>query len=290
MNTKYKITEEQRSIIDTLRCCRLDDSERILRNVSTFDNTRNPKLAFNLQNNDAFDENRDGHIAYYIILNERDEIIFYFSIKCGSLYDTLYNEETYKLLRQLLVRLESIELPSFSAEQREALINIKEKIRAHKSLTKKDIADLHIENDPMVSSLEERLPQDNSANAYNTFSGVEIVHFCANDNPSCREWWKALNMPRSLGHIVFYKFIVPLITDSIQPLIGCQYTYLFAADSTRDGTLISYYENRLGFICTEDRKTIKPMYDNGCRFMLQEVKNMKVNADMFWQNFNLKLV
>ena len=54
----------------------------------------------------------------------------------------------------------------------------------------------------------------------------------------------------------------------IGKIIGLQYFYLFAADSTEDRTLVNYYNQKLFFReRLNSKRFIRPCYDDGCTFM-----------------------
>ena len=75
-----KITEQQKEAIFSLTCERLSTNEDNLRCVVDFSN-RNENLVRTLQN-EAFEEDEKGNIAYYVIKYPNGNILFYFSLKC----------------------------------------------------------------------------------------------------------------------------------------------------------------------------------------------------------------
>ena len=77
-----------------------------------------------------------------------------------------------------------------------------------------------------------------------TYPAIEVVEFCANENG--RSAWKHLGINRKMGECVFWHCIVPKLIK-VQEVIGCQYVYLFAADSSLDGDLANYYKVALHF-------------------------------------------
>lgn len=60
-----------------------------------------------------------------------------------------------------------------------------------------------------------------------TFAGVEIVHFCTNDN--CRPLWEKLGIGQKPGTVVFWHFLIPKICE-LRKIAGCEYLFLFATD------------------------------------------------------------
>ena len=76
-----------------------------------------------------------------------------------------------------------------------------------------------------------------------------------------------------MGETLFWWFIVPKMLE-ISDLIGCEYAFLFAADSKPDGFLMQYYENRLHFHKMDNLGTVKPFYDLNCYFMGQRLRTL----------------
>ena len=118
-----------------------------------------------------------------------------------------------------------------------------------------------------------------------TYPSVEIFHFCTNE--LFKEKWCTYNINHPIGEVIFWKFIVPIIC-SVQKLVGCQYVFLFAADASRDGTLINYYKEVLKFEQPLDIGTNKPTYDLLCTFMCQNIEDLKINEKKFFENFNIR--
>ena len=117
-----------------------------------------------------------------------------------------------------------------------------------------------------------------------TFPGIEIVHFCTNDN--AKEYWERQSIHHPMGEVLFWQFIIPKI-EEVQKIVGCQYVYLFAADSSEDRTLINYYNVSLKFIAQENIGTSKLKYDYCCEFLLQEISNLVGFRKEYFDNFNL---
>ena len=81
-----KITEVQKAMLNSLRCERLSKSYDNLFLVDNFVNTKGEGLVSTLQN-EAFAEDEANLTAYYLIKDKDDNILFFFSLKCGLLYD-----------------------------------------------------------------------------------------------------------------------------------------------------------------------------------------------------------
>lgn len=72
-----KITPEQRSKIDSLSCERLSSNDVNFRLVDEFFNSRNTSISDTLQN-EAYQENETGKVAYYVVKNQEGQLLFYF--------------------------------------------------------------------------------------------------------------------------------------------------------------------------------------------------------------------
>jgi hypothetical protein len=92
-------------------------------------------------------------------------------------------------------------------------------------------------------------------------------------------------MQHPLGEVMFWYYIAPIIYKT-QETIGCQYVFLFAADSSIDGTLVNYYDVSLKFQKPEDVGISKPFYDYLCVFMCQEISHLREYRNNFFGNFN----
>lgn len=67
---------------------------------------------------------------------------------------------------------------------------------------------------------------------------------------------------------------------------GCQYLFLFAADTSEDGSLINYYDVALKFKKPTEIGTNKPRYDFCCEFMCEDINELKKNQQAYFDNFN----
>lgn len=96
-----------------------------------------------------------------------------------------------------------------------------------KGLAKKDLSKIsHIKKNQVINDLEKE-SEDNLKRVGKTFAGVEIVHFCANDN--CRPLWEKLGIGQKPGTVVFWHFLIPKICE-LRKIAGCEYLFLFATD------------------------------------------------------------
>lgn len=280
-----RITQEQLALLDSLRCERLSSNPSNMRLVDTFFNRRNSSLEHTLQN-EAMEEDEEGSIAYYVIKDNDDNILFFFSLKSGSLYDSHFDTNLIKLLKSLNSFIqESLTDTELTSDQRIVLEGFQEKIRSHKGITKHDLENLPRKKAKLFEDLEKELNK-NITHVGKTYSGIELVHFCANN--ACDEIWKTYGLPHSIGVIIFWHFTVNKIID-LRKILGIQYLFLFAADLSTEDSLISYYRDKLDFLRDTERATIKPIYDLSCEFMYQETKDLENRQKQFFDNFNLSV-
>ncbi len=278
-----QITEEQQQILNSLVCERLSSNENNLRLVDTFCNVRNGSLEHTLKN-EAYEEDEAGNIAYYLIKDKDENILFYFSIKCGILYDLFGEEEKLRKINDLFHFLVELEKdPSSTKEDKDTIASILESIRTRKGLVKKELSKIsHIKKNQIIEDLAKE-SEDNLKRVGKTFAGVEIVHFCANDN--YRPSWKKLNIKQKMGTVVFWHFLIPKICE-LRKIVGCEYLFLFAADLTPDELLVNYYKSNLGFKDSNEYGTAIPLYDYACKFMHQELKDIEERRNNFYLEFN----
>lgn len=283
-----QITQQQHEILGSLLCHRLSSVAEHRDLVKNFENRRNPNLIEGLRNT-AWSEDEEGSTAYYIIKSSDGFPLFFFSLKCGALYQHLdeaqikERKKAYNLAKRLISNpkdkeeedLAAIILEQFRAGKDISDADIKRFIR-DKSIKKKSLWDF-------LSGDKSRDPNKHIIRVENTHSGIELVHFCSND--LARERWKGYDLPHSLGKVIFWYHIVPII-QRVRDIVGCKYLFLFAADGTEDGTLINYYNVELKLKRPDDIGTSKPIYDFNCVFMCSEINDLLSYRTDFLRNFN----
>lgn len=278
-----KITERQKEVISSLICERLSANDSNLRCVGDFSNSKNESLTRTLQN-EAFEEDGKGNIAYYVIKHPNGNILFYFSLKCGSLYESIRGMDSLSKARELYdAVIEMKNDPELNENDRKLIDSIIERIRTGKGLIKNELAQLSYSKKKQIIKELEHQSEDDLKRVGKTFAGIEIVHFCANDNH--RDDWEKLGMGQKLGAVVFWCFIVPKIQE-VMKHIGCEHIYLFAADMTPDENLVNYYKTYLEFENTTDYGTAISLYDYGCKFMHQKTGSLKERQMRFFEHFN----
>ena len=275
------ITEQQRAILDSFYIERLSDSEENFRLVSDFQNSRSDSLTNKIQS-EAFEEDELGTVAFYVIKNKEGKIVFYFSLKCGQLYDKLYEKDHVHLIQNLLQYFDQIEQEETTSESDLDLIEeIRESVRSRKGILKSDLNKIQKKDNKAVKDLEKAFT-GNMQRVGQTFAGVEIVQFCLNDK--YREDLKRLGFFPSFSAIVFWHFLVPKVLE-VRKHIGCHYLLLFAADTSEDESLIRYYKS-LRFTDAGEHGAVIPLYDWTCRFMYQEISSLEEGQRSFFNDFN----
>lgn len=276
-----RITEAQLRILDGLQCERLSSNSDNFALIDDFYNKRNSSLVETLQG-DAFEEDENNRIAYYLVKNKEGNILFFFSLKCGLLYDEFIEGERFKEMKAFYEKILSMsQNENQSPENKKVLASILEGIRSKKGVKKDDVARvLHLSSDSEVFT---RIFGKNLKNVGKTFPGVEIVHFCAND--AYRDIWEGYGFPQNMGTTIFWYFIVPKILDLMQ-IVGCEYVFLFAADLTPYEELVRYYSDELKFEKADEHCAAIPMYDFTCQFMSQKTCDLERKMNDFFENFN----
>lgn len=282
-----KITNEQEKILDSFICERLSADVFNSELIHTFVSKRGASLV-NYFKEYGFEEEQNGKTAYYVIKTKQNEMLMFFSMKCGALFDSLLDEnEVQKDCQRLTILLQAMENAdsiNFRANEVNEILTqyqINDKISfediAKKKKWKKELLK-HLSND------KQKEDNDKILRVLSTHSAIELVHFCTNDN--MKNKWNTYHMGHPMGETLFWKFIAPKFFD-VQSIVGCEYAFLFAADLSEDGSLVNYYDVSLKFQKRLDIGTNKPFYDFCCDFMCQEVSDMRKNRQLFFENFNI---
>lgn len=250
---------------------------------SYFYNTINDNVAQTLRN-EASEEDLHNTKAYYVILDQDNDVLFYFSLKTGLLYDKYIDVRNWKNLNKLIQDLDLISKEKDYTPEELAIVNeIREKMRSMKGLTKADIERIPKKGNTVFEDIEKEF-NEHVTHVGATYSGIELVHFCSNENLSTKI--QSLNLGHKIGVVVFWTFVVDIVLK-VMKHIGCEYLFLFAADSSADEDLIHYYSSQLQFKNQQDVSTAKPIYDFTCRFMYQPLSDLECRRKLFFDNYNL---
>lgn len=285
-----RITNEQEQILNSLICERLsaDNENKIL--IENFVSKRGSSLVKYLRKQGLVEE-QEGKTAYYVIKTPNKDVLMFFSIKCGAVFEPLLDEVEVKHdFQRLLILLQAIanangEVPELD-EANDLLLKyqVGDRISAYDYITLMNKAQNKKNYLGQLFDDKERETNDNIFRVMSTHSGIELVHFCTND--AMRSKWKEYGFAHPMGETLFWKFIAPKFFD-IQQIAGCEYAFLFAADLSEDESLVNYYDVSLKFKKRFDVGTNKPFYDFCCEFMCQTISDMKKNREYFFENFNI---
>lgn len=287
-----QITVEQSYFLKKFTCKRLHNlnySEQ--RKILSFECNKNPGLADTLKY-EALSSDREGQIAYYVIVNnEIPDILMYFSLKCGSLFVPIQSEaEVDSKLQELNISLRLISMlqSGNSIEQNFANSILGKKYGFNKSAAEyyKIITEKLYDKKVLSKSIAEDKQNESNktiVRVQKTYPAIELVHFCKNDK--INDYWNNGLINRPMCEVFFWYFIAPIFF-SIQGIVGCEYAFLFAADLSKQRSLISYYQDALNFSEQTEIGTNKPIYDLNCCFMCQKINDMKKNHTNYFENFN----
>ena len=285
-----RITSEQIEIIKSFVCERLTSNPQNERLIMGFTCERGPGLVAPLKLN-GWKQDTEGETAYYLIKTPAGRPCMFFSLKAGALFTPLDEEEEMrkrveiaKMVIDVLSRPEEDEQrrkivdsmgemdPEIRDRNIEAFIGFEERRKRESvSILRQLNYDKSRETNQHIQRVKE------------TLSGIELTHFCTDDNE--KKIWKQYKFNFPLGAVMFWSKIVPIVIG-IQARIGCQNLFLFAADDTQDGVLINYYQETLKFQMVNHVGTTKPRYDFGCSFMSQPINQLRLHQWNFFEHFN----
>lgn len=284
-----KITDEQKRVIEKFSCERLSSNPDNKNLIKSFVSEKGSLLVDYLHKW-AWDEDTEGEKAFYLIKSPDNEIALFFSLKCGALFDPLDEEIVEQRAKRSQELLQIVQGINKNGKERELAIQILENFRSGQDISIEQIKAIIKVNAQQAQDFWKSLNYDKEheqneqiIRVGHTYPAIEIVHFCSND--LMKDKWKSFNINHPMGEVMFWKYIAPIIYK-IQERIGCQYAYLFAADTSKDGNLINYYDVALKFERPTDVGTNKPSYDLCCEFMCQKVNELRRNRKEYFDNFN----
>lgn len=278
-----KITDVQLDKLNSLIVERLCSNKvENLRLIETFTNARNPNLVKVIKSQKTINRDETNTIAYYVVKSAEGNLLMYFSLKCGELFEAL-DMEKMVLAQKTLNAIAVLQNPEKHADDKVTEANefIEKNINEIKSILP-NIEAYKRKKQYYEQELQKELNARTQRVLY-THPAVELVEFCANDNT--REAWKKLGIEHKMGECVFWHLIVPKLLQ-LQEIVGCQYIYLFAADKSYDGDLISYYKQVLRFNHPIELSANKPEYDFMCLFLCQAINDLKEGQTNFYESFN----
>lgn len=231
----------------------------------------------------AWTDDLEGETKVYLIKDDKGFLVAFFSVKCGLLYDS----HEYEKLKgdelefvNLVVEQYEMNLPD-KGDIIQAYYDCYDQIEDERKDKLMEIAFQRYDD-----SEEVRTSKDGSSikRVHETFSAIEIAHFCKND---CYEYNMDNMMGVSLGSGLFWEKIIPKIKEAIS-IVGCKYLYLFAADNSdykKVRSLVRYYKDDFKFDEIQDLMIIKPDYDRKCQAMIQDVLEIERDGIAFWARY-----
>lgn len=286
-----RITAEQETILNSFKCERLSSNAINEELIQSFVSKRGSSLVSYFKQL-GLKEDAEGTTTYYIIKTKDDDVLMFFSLKCGALFEPLQDEDEVKQdFQRLLILLQAVENANGDGSEAEEANAILTKYQVGDRISIEDfnkllIRKMHGKKQFLSQLFEDKEKEDNDKilRVQNTHPGVELVHFCTNDN--MKDSWKKYGLGHTMGETLYWKFIVPKFFK-VQEIVGCEYAFLFAADLSEDGSLVNYYDVALKFEKRQDVGTNKPFYDFCCEFMCQQVNQMRRKREEFFENFNI---
>lgn len=285
-----KINDCQHALLDSMKCVRLSSDEAHKELIKLIENNKNSGLVSYL-NDYGWQEDKDGSTAFYIVKDKSSNVLLFFSLKCGALFQHL-NEQQIQEQKQLYEIAKKVLISPESDEDKEIASLILDKFRQGGYISeceKETLTTLKSVKGKLTEILEEisrdkKLdPNNHIIRVLSTHSGIELVHFCANER--VKSQWASHKLPHTMGKILFWKFVIPIV-EEVRKLVGCKYIFLFAADSTPDLSLVNYYSVDLHFERPSHIGTSKPRYDFNCVFMCREIGAMVIHRHAFFESFN----
>lgn len=226
-----KITPDQIAILNSFRVTRLKEDDSLFSDVNLFENSKNENLVEYLVG-DAFDDDDKNRCACYVVRDDDNEILCYFSIKCGLLYSEFEELKKFEKFKNHKIKLMELEQRSDNAQVREYIEDVKKKLKAAKD----DI-------ERLLGKFDSMPPNKQVAKS---FPSVELTHFCVNETYRKKWLTYGFSTKNRIGSTMFWHVIVGIV-ERIRSLTGCEYLYLFAADATPDRHLVNHYTNMMGF-------------------------------------------
>lgn len=183
----------------------------------------------------AWEEDSNHITKIYLVKDcETNDIVFFFGLKTGILYDLEVNRQNIFNENEIYVTcIDMLKTGKHKSvdDALEEVLSWFEDIDINKE-NLRNIIEQDYKNKLKVSEDKDRTKEgDNVIRARKTYSGIELSHVCKNKNYKC-----PIEISFPLGFFVFWEIIVPKVLD-ICSQIGCEYLYLFAADNTPEKNL-----------------------------------------------------
>lgn len=271
---------EQISYLKRIRIERLSSNEDNLHLVDGFYNTVNDSICDSIRN-DAFALDQNNKVFYLVIKDDLNNIIFFFSLKIGQLFDNIHDDNhrefSYKVSELTERNKDNLEL------------NYNNFKNIYCTTYGVDFYDYDNKYVSYISTITDALLERNAnvIRVRNTLLAVEIKEFAANDNDNCTSIRSYFNTgDHFFGALIYWYYIVPWLLY-LKDLIGIEFVYLFAA-SIRDENqvLVTYYCDRMGFSKDTYYGTIKPYRSWDCKFLYQRIEDIEEMWEDYFERYN----
>lgn len=279
-----RINKEQESILNGFKCRRINSIDTdCLASISgpLIDGSNRSSLIDHFRSDEHIADDKDGALASYIITNNDDEILLFFSIRCGELFEKIDHHKMI-LSHNALVGVEKLERNPDLPEDEKAQAYQAIKNAINEGLSYEDFRFYDKKKLIYIGDITKEPSKDISRVSI-VYSGVELKFFGINDN--ARKFWKSLDLPRKMGETLFWYFIVPKL-EMLREIVGCKYLYLFAADIEADGHLVTYYRTVLHIDAPITLSSNKPFFDYKSMFLYQDISILSMYRSHFLDSFN----
>ena len=126
-----KITKEQTEVLNKFICERFSFDKDNLIAINNFHNYRGELLIGYLKNY-GWEEDASGKTAFYLIKSPENEIVAFFSLKCGNVFETLNIEE---MQQQTQIVKEMLRLIMANKNDKEMTLKLLEQYRSGQNLS-----------------------------------------------------------------------------------------------------------------------------------------------------------
>lgn len=193
-----KITDVQKDFLNKFKCIRISNDVKYKELVLSFKCKKNPNI-INYLKEHGYEEDCSGITAHYLIIYENKPVL-YFALKAGSLYLPLERD-----LQQIGQKIKTIVKNNFKVSEHNALsyflINPVKYYSSHPEL-------IELFNSYKKLNLEINQEQGTIQPVTETYAGVELVNFCADDNS--KAMWEKTKFVRPMGQQCFGTKYFPL--------------------------------------------------------------------------------
>ncbi len=283
--------DEVRDYFKSFKCEVLTSSEQNRSEIQGFSSSIWKNHLDGYLKNEAWEDDESGKTRVFLIRDAKNQIVAYFSLKCGMVFVTDELDDEFHCLsddeKTIVNTLIQYRVNMSSNGSTDAFNDIVKmmaseigdnrlsrllKIMEHKVKTKREIRELAPEQNGIIRVQE-------------CCAAIELQHFC-----KCDEYKMPNGIRFPLGFGLFWEQIVPKVSE-IAENIGCEYFYLFAADNTDEEgkqKLVDYYITALGFSNLYDEGVIAlmPDYDRDCVGLQQKSEYLFATREDMWQTFS----